>query len=119
LAATKNADTSVEVFARSSPVGLDTANAYKYEIFRLSVHVLIRSWHEPFHAHGIDGGYVVDFLDVKLEARIQRQPKPHLDSITLGYAESALSIVSFAAAASHMGISPQWTATKTSMPVRE
>jgi len=29
----------------------------------------------------------VDFLDAKLEARIQPQPKPHLDGIALGYAE--------------------------------
>jgi len=39
-----------------------------YEIVRLSVHIFIRSWHEPFFAHGIDVGYAVDFLDAKVEA---------------------------------------------------
>ena len=60
-----------------------------YEILRLSVHIFVISWHYPFLADGIDVGYAVDFLDAKVEAttRIQQQSKPHLDGITLGYAE--------------------------------
>ena len=81
----------------------------------------------PFHAHGIDGEYAVDFLGAKLEARMRQQPqapnKPYLDCITLRHAEYNAWISSqhqkLSAAPSHVGISPQGNATKTPTPVRE
>ena len=80
----------------------------------------------PSHVHGIDGEYAVDFLGAKLEARMRQQPqapKPCLDCTALRHAEYNAWISSqhqkVSAAASHVGVSPQGNATKTSMPVRE
>ena len=59
-------------------------------IFRLGIFGwgIIFLWNPgrvELRAHGIDSGDAVDFLGAKLQQ--PQAPKPHLDGLTLGYAE--------------------------------